>query len=68
LWQTDREPLNRLLELALQHSPPGSRIVAETEKSYDPAGLIPGDWDHRLYGGTRLSFISPPMVCGLTME
>ncbi len=68
MWESAREPLHHLIGLAMEHSPPGSRIVAETDKQYDESGLPAGEWDHRVYGGTRLSFISPPMVCGLRME
>lgn len=65
MWEDNKEQLAGLIRLAIDHSPPGSLIVAETDKHYDENGLPDGDWDHRLYGGTRLSFLEPPMICGL---
>ncbi len=67
MWESEAEGLAKLVRQAMQDSPPGSLIVAETDKHFDPAGLPEADWDHRLYGGTRLSFVEPPMVCGLRM-
>ena len=67
MWDGASEQLHGLIRLAMDHSPPGSMIVAETDKHDDESGLPPGDWDHRVYGGTRLSFIEPPMQCGLRM-
>lgn len=65
LWQQSLTELNRIIQTALMHSSPGSIIVAETDKHFDPEGLSPGNWDHRVYGNTRLSFIQPELVCGL---
>ena len=65
MWETSIDALKTLIRLALNHSAPGSILVAETDKHYDAEKLPPGDWDHRLYGGTRLSFIQPQMICGL---
>lgn len=67
MWDSITDQLNGLIRLAMDHSPPGSLIVAETEKHFDESKLTPGEWDHRVYGGTRLSIIEPPMVCGLRM-
>lgn len=67
MWDSMAEQLHGLIRMALDHSPPGSVIVAETDKHYDESKLPPGQWDHRVYGGTRLSFIEPPMQCGLRM-
>ncbi|MCO8123661.1 RsmD family RNA methyltransferase [Stieleria sp. TO1_6] len=67
MWDSMLEQLNGLIRMSLDHLPPGSRIVAETDKHWDESQLLAGDWDHRLYGGTRLSFIDPPMQCGLRM-
>lgn len=65
MWEDAADALKTLIRLSLNHSPPGSIVVAETDKHYDPEKLPPGDWDHRIYGGTRLSFIQPQMICGL---
>ncbi|MDV6032312.1 MAG: SAM-dependent methyltransferase [Phycisphaera sp. RhM] len=67
MWETAAESLQGLIRLATNHSPPGSLIVAETDKHYDESKLPPGQWDHRLYGGTRLSLLEPPMICGMRM-
>ncbi len=67
MWDSAAEPLHGLIRSALDHCPPGSLIIAETDKHYDESKLPPGQWDHRLYGGTRLSLIEPPMICGLRM-
>jgi len=65
LWEESLADLNRIIHLTLEHAPPGSVLVAETEKSFDVDRLPPGDWDVRVYGGTRLAFIEPPLRCGL---
>ena len=65
MWEDSGDALKTLVRLSLQHSAPGSILVAETDKHFDAEKLPAGEWDHRLYGGTRLSFIQPPMVCGL---
>ena len=52
----------------MNHAPPGSVLVTETEKSFDHGLLFKGDWDLREYGGTRLGFIQPVMRCGLTYD
>ena len=67
MWESAADPLHGLIRQALDHSPPGSLIVAETDKHFDQGKLPPGQWDHRLYGGTRLSFLEPEMVCGLRL-
>ncbi|MGB1816263.1 MAG: hypothetical protein ACPHJ3_12975 [Rubripirellula sp.] len=59
--------LNRIIQLTLDNAPPGSVLVAETEKKFDAAKLPAGEWDLREYGGTRLAFIEPAMKCGLRM-
>lgn len=65
MWESRAEQLAKLLKNAVENSPPNSLIVAESEKHFDPDGLPPGQWDHRMYGNTRLSFLEPPMVCGM---
>tara|TARA_R110002049_G_scaffold4601_6_gene32856 strand:- start:29658 stop:30284 length:627 start_codon:yes stop_codon:yes gene_type:complete len=65
LWEESLSDLNRLIELTLENAPPGSVLVAETEKKFDPELFPKGDWDFRVYGGTRLAFIEPAMRCGL---
>lgn len=67
MWDSEAEALSRLIRLAIDHSPPGSLIVAETDKHYDESKLPQAQWDHRLYGNTRLSILEPPMQCGLRM-
>jgi 16S rRNA (guanine966-N2)-methyltransferase len=67
MWDSMAEQLRGLIRLAMDHSPPGSVIVAETDKHYDPTRLPACEWDHRVYGGTRLSLVEPPMQCGLRM-
>ncbi len=65
MWRSDAEPLARLIRLALVNSPPGSLIVAETDKHDDESVLPAADWDHRVYGGTRLSLVESELICGL---
>jgi 16S rRNA (guanine966-N2)-methyltransferase len=67
LWEESLEPLNQIIQTTLDHAPPGSVLVAETEKKFDAAKLPAGEWDFREYGGTRLAFIEPAMRCGLRM-
>ena len=67
LWEESLQPLNQIIQTTLEHAPPGSVLVAETEKKFDAAKLPAGDWDLREYGGTRLAFIEPAMRCGLRM-
>ncbi|TWU06352.1 RsmD family RNA methyltransferase [Stieleria varia] len=65
LWDEALPDLLRLIETMLAHSAPGSILVAESEKHFDPDLLPAGNWDHRVYGNTRLSFIQPELTCGL---
>lgn len=65
LWEESLDSLNRIIQLTLDNAPPGSVLVAETEKKFDADKLPPGEWDFREYGGTRLAFIEPAMKCGL---
>lgn len=67
LWEDSLLQLNRIIQLTLDNAPPGSVLVAETEKKFDAAKLPAGEWDLREYGGTRLAFIEPAMKCGLRM-
>ncbi len=67
LWEESLEQLNHIIQLTLDNAPPGSVLVAETEKKFDATKLPPGEWDFREYGGTRLAFIEPAMKCGLRM-
>ncbi|MGB7343488.1 MAG: RsmD family RNA methyltransferase [Pirellulaceae bacterium] len=68
LWEEQTEQLNSLIRSFMRHAPPGSILVAETEKVFDHEKLPPGEWDLREYGGTRLAFIEPVMQCGLKMD
>ncbi|MDM4014507.1 RsmD family RNA methyltransferase [Roseiconus lacunae] len=65
MWESRNEELASLIRMAIDHSPPGSVIVAETDKHQDESLLPAVDWDHRVYGGTRISVYEPEMVCGL---
>jgi 16S rRNA (guanine966-N2)-methyltransferase len=65
MWRSDAEALGQLVRLALVNSPPGSLVVAETDKHDDASVLPAADWDHRLYGGTRLSVAESELICGL---
>ncbi|MGI9474102.1 MAG: RsmD family RNA methyltransferase [Rubripirellula sp.] len=67
LWEESLDELNRIIQMTLDHAPPGSVLVAETEKRFDPAKLPAGEWDLREYGGTRLAFIEPAMKCGMSL-
>ena len=64
-WEDSIVELSRLINLTLANAPPGSVLVAETEKRFETDRLPPGPWDFRVYGGTRLAFIEPAMRCGL---
>ncbi|MEM6474033.1 MAG: RsmD family RNA methyltransferase [Planctomycetota bacterium] len=65
MWESENESLRRLFQSARTNSPPGSLLVAETDKHQDEELLPKGTWDHRTYGGTRLSFLEPELVCGM---
>ncbi len=67
LWEESLEPLNAIIQSVLDHAPPGSVLMAETEKKFAADKLPEGDWDLREYGATRLAFIEPAMSCGLEM-
>jgi 16S rRNA (guanine966-N2)-methyltransferase len=67
LWHESLEGLNRMIRATLENAPPGSVLVVETEKAFDPNLLPPGPWDWREYGNTRLGFIEPAMQCGLCL-
>lgn len=67
LWEESLDALNAIIRMTLDNAPPGSVLVAETEKRFDADLLPPGDWDFREYGGTRLAFIEPAMTCGLDL-
>lgn len=68
LWTESLESMNRLIRCFMSHAPPGSHLVAETEKSFDQEKLFKTTWDVREYGGTRLAFAEPEMRCGLTYD
>jgi 16S rRNA (guanine966-N2)-methyltransferase len=65
MWTTAAEALHSLLRQAIENLPPESLIVAETDKHDDVSVLPNAAWDHRTYGGTRLSFLRPELLCGL---
>jgi 16S rRNA (guanine966-N2)-methyltransferase len=65
MWDSMTEKLFAMIQTSIDHAPPGSRIVVETDKSFD-CQTLPGDgWDLREYGNTRLGIFQPAMVCGL---
>ncbi|MCG8653326.1 MAG: RsmD family RNA methyltransferase [Pirellulales bacterium] len=68
LWHDSLEPLAAVIRLTLDHAPPGSVLVAETEKQFEADKLPAGDWDWRQYGSTRLGFLEPAMRCGLDLN
>jgi 16S rRNA (guanine966-N2)-methyltransferase len=66
MWDSMTDKLFAMIQTAINHAPPGSRIVVETDKSFD-CQTLPGDgWDLREYGNTRLGIHQPAMVCGLS--
>ncbi len=69
MWEDpdDLQGLCRIIQITLDRAPPGSLLVAETEKRFDCSRLPPGDWDVREYGDTRLAIIEPATRCGLSM-
>ena len=68
LWESSLAELQRLIRQSLENAPLGSVLVAEMEKSFDPEQLPPGQWDFRVYGGTRLGFIEAEARCGLQLD
>jgi 16S rRNA (guanine966-N2)-methyltransferase len=67
LWEEALDRLVGIIEMVLNNAPPGSVLVAETEKKFPADRLPSGDWDLREYGGTRLAFIEPAIRCGLSL-
>lgn len=67
MWEdeSDFAALSAIIRRVCELAPPGSVLVAETEKRFDVAKLPPGDWDLRQYGSTQLALLEPPMRCGL---
>lgn len=65
MWESRNQELRDLVNLAIAHSPPCSVIVCETDKHQEESLLPTANWDHRCYGGTRLSILEPELVCGL---
>lgn len=67
LWEESLDQLKQIIHRTLEHAPLGSVLVVEMEKSFDEGRLPQGDWDFRVYGGTRLGFIEPEARCGLRL-
>ncbi|MEM0924740.1 MAG: RsmD family RNA methyltransferase [Planctomycetota bacterium] len=65
MWESETESLHQLIRLGAKNCPPQSILVAETDKHQSTEVLPEGRWDHRTYGGTRLSFLEPELVCGM---
>lgn len=59
MWEDelDRSRLNGLIESTRRNGPPGSLVVAETERRFDPDLLPTAEWDLREYGDTRLAIL-----------
>lgn len=60
MWTTHHEALEDLLRAAIDGAAEGSLIVAESDRTFDPATLldtswVPDGWDVRSYGHTRLA-------------
>lgn len=60
MWTTHHEALEELLRAAIDGAAEGSLIVAESDRTFDPATLldpawVPDGWDVRSYGHTRLA-------------
>ena len=68
LWEEELDKLNGIIRAALSNAPPGSVIMAETEKAFDTDRLPVGPWDFRSYGKTTLGFIEPANQCGLVLN
>lgn len=66
LWQERNAELKQIIERVIDAAPPGSVMVAETEKSFPTDWFPGGPWDHRTYGGTTLSIIRPASLCGMS--
>lgn len=64
-WRERTEDLKHILVRVVSNAPPGSVLIAETEKSYDTSWFPSGPWDERIYGGTRLSVTRPASRCGM---
>ena len=67
MWEdeADRAALSGMIRRAGALAPPGSIVVAETEKRFDTGQLPPGEWDVRRYGSTQLAVWEPEVSCGL---
>ncbi len=65
LWDESLDALNNIIRMTLRNAPPGSMVVAETDKRFDPEKLLPGDWDLRRYGGTQLGILEATNCCGM---
>ncbi len=67
MWEDDTtlESLNRIIRTTLVNAPPGSVLVAETERRFDVKRLPDAPWDFREYGNVRLCFTEPALVCGM---
>jgi 16S rRNA (guanine966-N2)-methyltransferase len=56
MWKSDTQRLCDGLMEMYALSPPGSRIVCETESDFDPAAAMPGvEWDIRNYDPAKIA-------------
>ncbi|MDG2221466.1 MAG: RsmD family RNA methyltransferase [Rubripirellula sp.] len=65
LWHERPDDLKRIMQHVIDNAPPGSMLVAETEKQFDTEWFPGGPWDNRIYGGTKLAITRPASLCGM---
>lgn len=65
LWTERGDELNQIIRKVVDHAPPGSILVAETEKDFDTSSFPGYGWEHRVYGGTKLAITRPASACGM---
>ncbi len=57
MWESQNPRLVALLENAIKTAAPGSFIVVETDRKFDPTTLFEADWDIRGYGNTNIGVV-----------
>ncbi len=65
LWHERPDDMKQIIAYVIDHAPPGSVLVAETEKEFDTTWFPGGPWDLRIYGGTKLAIARPAACCGM---
>ena len=66
MWTSRLDSLRQMIHSAMDAAPPGSQIVAESDRQFDPSQLPTQLWDHRTYGNVRLSIHRTGQICGWT--